>query len=206
LIVGFRDPDAAVRATTAQELCVNMESLGPADDAATPALIEALGDSNTTVALCAADALAHIGPSAVLQLVAALRSGDAAVQQRAQYALRRMAPTLVPAIPALLRAAKTDTRPDDIIAMLEARDVRDSVATWQNVCALLGRIGPDAAPALIAALDDPTGSVRLCAATALLDMGAPPRAVPALRRRMEDPEPQIRRVARAAVERRQPPR
>jgi hypothetical protein len=71
------DPDPEVRAAAA-------ETLGDADVGAVPALVSALGDSDTRVVLAALESLELLGDaSTVAELAPALQHPDAAVRERA---------------------------------------------------------------------------------------------------------------------------
>lgn len=89
----------------------------------------------------AADALGRIGPAAVPQLVAALRSTDPEERLQATQVLARMGSDAKEAVP-------------DLIRLLEDPDERIRKAATRT----LGRIGPDAAeavPALMRTLLEP---------------------------------------------------
>jgi HEAT repeat protein len=146
-------------------------ALSRLDDAAAPALgalLEALEDESPRVRLYCAR---------LLRLVRELEQGDDNSRACATYDLERLGPRAKGAVPALLRAARSDPDPD----------VREG-ALWA-----LGAIGlPDPA-ALLPYLDDKEDSVQQAAADALTAMGEP--AVPALLRLLQRKEEELRRFA-----------
>jgi HEAT repeat protein len=151
-----RDADARVAALKA------VAALGPAAAAATPALIEALGDRSAYVRRLAADALGAIGPdarAAAVPLARLATDPDDRLRWAAGEALGRLGPEAV-------NAALTDK---------DKRARRGAVR-------LLGDLGPDArsfAAALKKLLADPDAEVRAAAAAALLNVDAA-AALPAL--------------------------
>ena len=142
------------------------------------------GDPPTAVKLrCgAARCLGILGPqaeSAAAPLAQALRDAEPAVRSDAVSALAQLGKTAVP----------------HLTLALQEKDphVRQAAAFY------LGRMGPEAAPAvpgLALALQDRDASVRVEAANALRRFG--PRAgaaVPALIQSLEDPDPSVRAYA-----------
>jgi HEAT repeat protein len=141
--------------------------IGPPARTAVPALIDALQDKSSAVALMAAMALAQIDSTrggAAVKLLA-----DSLDKPGAVLALANLGPNARAAVPALiaaLRPRKTNADPDSI--RLYAR-------------LALARIGKPAVPALIEALKDKREGVAPQAAEALGWVLPPPKeAVPAL--------------------------
>ena len=129
----------------------SLRAIGPAAEAAVPALIEALKDEDSNVRGSAADALGKIGPAAVPALIEALRDDDSDVRYTAA-ALARIGPAAEAAVPALIEALKHD----------------DSIVRF-NAAYALGKIGPAAeaaVPTLLEALKDYDSYVRSRAASA----------------------------------------
>jgi hypothetical protein len=133
-----------------------LQKIGPAAEAAVPALISALKDAAADVRRSAAEALGAISPvaeAAVPALAAALKDDDAKVRASAAEALGAIGPAAEAAVPALVAALKDDDA-----------ELRRQAAN------ALGRIGPAAeaaVPALVAALKDDDARVRASAAEAL---------------------------------------
>jgi HEAT repeat protein len=129
---------------------------------AVPALIQALGNSDSAVRRAAAEALGAIGdPQAIPALIQALGDDWGNVRFAAAEALGKLGDPQ--AVPALIQALGDD---------------------WGNVrfaaAEALGKLGdPQAVPALIQALGDSGWDVRCAAAEALGKLGDP-QAVPAL--------------------------
>lgn len=153
-------------------------------DVATPALIEALDDSDAKVQLLAAEALGKIGdPRAVDPLLAKLPYAEAGVKRFILGALGKIGDNR--ALEALVAALR-----DEPVA-----EVRASAAYG------LGELGAaEATEALVAALDDENEWVRLEACGALRKLKAT-AAVGKLRRLAEsDENEQVRRGAKKALE------
>jgi HEAT repeat protein len=117
---------------------------------AVPALIQALGDSDSAVRCAAAWALGDLGdPQAMPALIQALEDLDEAVRRAAAKALGDLGDPQ--AIPALIKALRD-----------RSENVRRAAAE------ALGKLGdPQAMPALIQALRDSGWDVRRAAAEAL---------------------------------------
>jgi HEAT repeat protein len=159
---------------------------GPAareSPAAQTALVSALKDDSSHVRAVAATAIASIGP----------------IGQDAIPALQDMlsTPECLPALRALARyGADAASAIEKIFVLLKKES--DSEIRW-NAARTLGKIGPpakEAAPQLIAALNDPDALVREHAAESLGDIG--PQAqdtIPALVKALHDPDVRVRRDA-----------
>jgi len=125
-----------------------LEKMGPAAEAAIPALIEALENEKITTSERgdAAFALGGIGKAAVPSLIETLKRGDKIARAWAAYALNRIGPDAKSAVSALVGALGDE--------WWSARE---------NAAIALGRIGPDAKSAVSAleeALKDENERVR----------------------------------------------
>jgi HEAT repeat protein len=131
-------------------------SLGPVGISATPALQEALNDSEAVIRVRAAEALwkvTHQAGACTPALALALKDRSALVRMRAADVLSRIGPEAKAAVPALIDALQ---------------DEYDEVRT--HAILALGEIGPDAklaVPALCTALRDADKGVQKAAGTAL---------------------------------------
>lgn len=192
LIDGLRDPDARVR-----DACVR--SLADMKDPRTPALIDAvLAGGDKSLRVRAIEALGAVGgDESVPRLVGLFREGDVhergaalralerAAGRRAQIALaaiaRESADVLL-ATEAVLALSRIggDEAAERVASLLNAagasRDVR-----LQCVGALAAMLGPRAAPALAAALQDQDPAIRRVATLSLGRVGGREALEPLLR-------------------------
>jgi HEAT repeat protein/predicted DNA-binding WGR domain protein len=180
-----------------------------------PALIDALGDEDSSARVLAAVALARIGPAAAAAapaLVMALQHPEAFPEREyVERALGQIGPAAVPALVAALQD-KSKFYPsrlvgafvaigagavDAVPALLAA--LRDEDTQCYAVQALIG-IGPGTVPALVAALTDKNLSVRTAAADVLGCIN-PPAAVaaPALVAALRDKDSSVRAAAARAL-------
>lgn len=144
-----------------------------------------------------------MGAKNVPGLIACLRSDLPSTRLQAQMALRIIGEAGADGAPALLEVARVPLAPQALAAAMETRSQERDAAVWRAACSTLAYGGVRSVPALVAALEDASGAVRLCAATALLDLGTPDAAVAALAdTRHQDADPEVQRVARTALERR----
>ncbi len=200
--------------------CARLQEIGPAAEAAVPALVVVLGDDNWSVRSSAASALGRIGPAAeaaVPALSEALKDDDTDVRSSAASALGRIGPAAEAAVPALSEALKHDdsgvrrsaafalgsSGPAAVPALIEA--LKDDDTTVRSAAAFaLVRIGPTAeaaVPALIEALMDDDSDVRRSAASALGRIGrVAEAAMPALGKALTDDDGDVRTAARSALE------
>jgi HEAT repeat protein len=197
LIAALGESESHTRSCAADALA----KMGPAAIEAVPALLAALEDSDTLfVRPKAAKALGNIGPAAVAAvplLVAALGVNSSAVE-----ALGKIGRSAVRPLVAVLKEdrERQNARPGRP-ASSRVRGYLDRRSAAKNKAGLripdrawaaeaLGEIGPDAveaAPALVAALEDPEVHVRFRAAEALGNIGpAAVEAVPALVTALKD--------------------
>ncbi len=202
LVAGASAEDRVVRRESIRQLSRAAEASETETAPAAPVLGRALRDRDTGVASFAQDALFHLGRSGIPTLVEALRD-EQPVRERAYVTLGRIDETTrLAAVPLLIETSRIDELTTTIVQQLGARTPNQSVATWTSACVLLGHSGSAAVPALLDALRDRAAPVRLCAATALLDMGGPLASVSGLEQCASDIDPEVQHVARAALERR----
>src|SRR5262249_41102513 len=133
-----------------------LREIGPAADAARPALVKALKDSDEKVKVTAAEALVRIQPGQEddSALIAALEDTNPAVRANVALALAKRSYGASGAVPQLLKM--TNDKDDDArAAAVEA----------------LGKVAPrtskELLPALRTALKDKSGKVRAAAAGAM---------------------------------------
>jgi len=165
--------------------------IGPEAKAAVPALVKALGDSDTGVLYCVARALGKIGPeakAAVPALVKTLGDSDPIVRVNATWALGEIGPDAKDAVPALVKAL----------------DGADAHAMRAAAALALGNMGSpteEILSALIKALSDKEAVVRACAAWALCNLGPDAKtAVSALEKLLKDESADVRAAAASAIE------
>lgn len=179
LVAALHDQAAPVRARAAAALA----KYGAAGEPAVPGLVLALHDGEPGVREAAAEALGNIGAApdlAVPALASAVkdageRAGDEAAQSLAKFG--PMAATAIPALTPLLGRPDLDSR--------------------YNAAVALSGMGSAAQPALLPALHDENGAVRLEAATAFAGPGPnQAEALAVATRELLDPDPDNR--ARAA--------
>jgi HEAT repeat protein len=187
-----------------------LENPTPEVEHAISVFIEALRDQDSFIRCAAAWALGNIGPAAKDAVPAlSARLGDMAVRAGAAWALRKIGPDAVPALVAALRHEDCDARWLALDTLQEIGWVtKDAVpefidilrhrppgnAGWDYVT-VLGQIGPDAIPALIAALRDE--DVREWASEALAAIGS--ATVPALSAALRDEDWNVRYWAADAL-------
>jgi HEAT repeat protein len=172
LVKALHAEEAAQREAAADVL----GRIGPPARAAGPALIDALKDNSSAVALMAAMALAQVDSrrgGAAVQLLA-----DSLEVPGAALALANIGPDARAAVPALIAALRPRRKTaDQELMRLHAR-------------LALARIGRPAVPALIEALKDKREGVAPLAGGALGWVLPPPKeAVPALRTALQDDRP-----------------
>jgi len=161
--------------------------IGPAAKGKTPELLRALkDDSSPQVRAHAAWALGRIdaGAPAIPGLIEALDDDDSEVRRYTANALLLHGPLAEPAVPKLIERLKSDEFP-------------------YMYAAALGEIGPPAKaaiPHIIAALRKETSLVRMEYAQALGKFGPDAKdAIPDLLPMRLDPDPDVRRIAIAAL-------
>ncbi len=182
---GLESSDVIVRRRFAQSL----EDLGHKAEPAIPALIRALGDSDTRVVQYAENALAGLQSSAVLALLQAIQKGDPKIR--------------VEAINILTRGGNTRRCPDAIAPVLldalkdDRAEVRSAAA---NVLGGLPQHASEVVPALMRAVDDNDHEVRLLATHSLGLMGSAGRqAIPLLIENLGGKDVQLRGWSAAAL-------
>lgn len=141
-----------------------LRQLGPRAKSAGDPLAKCLGDTDRSVAIAAAIALAFIDPkngAAVPVLIEGMRSPDREIRNQATSAMGNFGPLAKTAVPELIRA-------------LQTQDTRYSALN------ALARIGPDAAPAVDVLTRLLNSRDMYSAASALAAIG--PAAAPAIPR------------------------
>src|SRR5262249_7844566 len=146
------DPDRDVRARAAWWLGRH----GPRAGAGVDALVEALGDEDSSVGVVAAEALWRIcrHPAALPALIAGLEDPVSMARSRAAEALGRMGADAEAAVPALVEALREE----------EGHGAADALRQ-------LGSAAGAAVPALIGMLTEEVASVRWNAARGLGGLG-----------------------------------
>jgi HEAT repeat protein len=149
---GLKDPDPVTRRRSAQFLSY----LRPTDQGSIAALVTALDDPTPEVRAQAGETLGVIGEPAIPALVETLKKGTDNARVRAAVALQRMGPAAKPAVPELV----------ELVA-----DGKMAPPVRHGAAVTLGAVGPaakEAVPALLDALKGDDGSLRRCAAPALV--------------------------------------
>lgn len=186
LLAGLQDPTPLVRQNSANALGrVGVGAPGVAEP-----LTAALTDRDFRVRRAAATALGELVPEgmgAVGPLTeVARKDADLGARLAAIQSLGRLGPRAAPAVPAL-------------VDFLAEADSNLGSPHQASVGALKG-IGPEARPALVAALAAPQARTRQGAVEALLQMGPASReAVPAIAKLLEDADVAVRLAAAEAV-------
>ncbi len=176
--------------------------MGPKAAPAVPALVAALGaagDTEDDLAFCheAQMALAAIGPGAkdaVAVLIESLGSDNRKVHGSACYALGKIGPAAVAAVPKLQETAQQldgdSGKVGSIWALLKIQPDDKSLAEM-------------AVPVLVGALDSPDDLVRTEAAAALGEIGKPtastPEIIDQLKQLLEDESDQVCQAATEAL-------
>jgi HEAT repeat protein len=159
LLEALDDPSDEIRATAVNALG---ESIDSHRDAVVPALVKALGDPSETVRFWAGCRLGGSRPHRLVfpHLVESLSRGEPVARRSAAAALAWMCddPTREPEV--IRRAAEA------LAAALADRDARVRAAAASALWRF-GHAGSPAVPALRAALDDPSRSVRDSASATL---------------------------------------
>ena len=157
--------------------CQAADALGKiGNEAAVPALTEALGDGACAVREAATEALDKLRISSAATMagfIEALKSAHPSARRNAAEVLGELGPDAKTAVPSLVNSL----------------DDEDNGVRWATTIAL-GEIGPDAkvaVPALIKALGDKALEVRMRAAQALGKIGDE-AAAPALTKALKDHE------------------
>jgi HEAT repeat protein len=163
------DSDAGTRRRAAQ----NIANGGAAAEPAIPQLISMLADRDETVRPAAANALVRIGKGSLPELTKAIKSEDRIVRCGAAVALHQLDSKNAAVVPALLEAAAA------------GRAVPQDFRAYAHEA--LGRISPEAVPALIDGLKHSDIEIRRRAAYGLGEYGPAARAaVPLLRQMAAD--------------------
>ncbi|MBZ5626408.1 MAG: HEAT repeat domain-containing protein [Acidobacteriia bacterium] len=175
--------------------------LGPEAHDATPALIEALKDSNVSVWGSARSALARIGNSAIPALVAGLK--DASIVGHVRSVLKEIGTGVIPSLIEALKNNDGGVRDGAVRALADfGPDAKAAVPPLIELMKdnddffagdALGSIGAEAVPALVEALAAGETRIRCQAACALgrVRAGAE-EAVPALVAALNDDDRRVR--------------
>jgi HEAT repeat protein len=183
LIAATNDTDKDVRKYAIQSL----GKIGAQDPGVVPALVRSLRDPDRDVRSNAVNALELIGPeasTAVPALIDLLQETESEPAYGVPQALGAIGPGAQTAVPALVKAALNS--PDSDISRRSGE--------------ALARIGTEALPALIEALENADAGVRARAAAALGHHGeAAQAAVAALARALSDNDPKVQAAAAIAL-------
>ena len=205
LIKALTDSDDKVRLTATRRL--GWSRAGEA----VSALANALADANRDIRYAAAEALSQIGPKAVAAapaLVSAMPDKDNEVRGLIRHALFQIGPGAVPALVPALADEKVEVRRwvVEILGQYEA-GAKEAVPALVNALinpdsqiqvyasATLMKIGPDATPALVAALKDENAAVRKLVIGALNRNSAVAVSLPAMVGALADADVEVRRAA-----------
>jgi len=153
-----------------------LQKLGPAAEAAIPALQRNLSDDFPYVRIRSAEALAHIGPAALPAFIEALKNDNNEVRLVAVQALAHLGPAAKPAIPSLVQTLQDQESP-----------IRRQAAGALENC------GAEASPSLMDALDDPAFKNRIGLVQVLgaID-GTPPHLPSQLTPMLSSPDADLR--------------
>ena len=172
-----------------------IRAIGPGAEAAVPALVALLCDTEPSVRLSTSEALVKIGVGAVPALIDATRHPEPTVRRIVTSTLGRLGPAARAALPALTELL-SDPVPDVrckapgalvsiagpetgvVLALIKALEGQDSAVRGESARAL-GRLGPAAQaaiPPLLEALRDPAVRWRAMKALSKID---PTRRTPA---------------------------
>jgi HEAT repeat protein len=165
-----------------------LQKLGPAAEAAIPALQHNLSDDFPYVRIHSAEALARIGPAAMPAFIEALKNDNNEVRLVAVQALAHLGPAAKPAIPSLIQSLQDKESP-----------MRRQAAGALENC------GAEASPALINALEDPAFKNRAAVVRVLgaID-GTPPHLPSQLTPFLSDPDAELRLATIKALTRKGP--
>ncbi|MBI2823842.1 MAG: HEAT repeat domain-containing protein [Planctomycetia bacterium] len=187
LVAGLKDPkqrDPAIRA---------LGRIGPAAQAAVPALAALVSSADLVVVRDAAAALGAIGPSAskaVPSITALLGKSDSSVGYAAAIALGKIGPAAKSAVPQLLKQINAKEPLLTVASVWAVRRLDPGNKT----------VAPAAVPVLTGALASKQEIMRAQAAAALGDLGPAARdAIPALKKLSDDPQAEVRRAATDAL-------
>jgi HEAT repeat protein len=162
-----------------------IRKIGPLAKAAVLPLIEALKDPQGRFSV--AIALGSIGPeaqAAVKPLAEHLKDDYYPVRYYAAFALGEIGPQA------------------QVRALMEALKREDVEFVRRGIASAMGRVGPQAVPALVDALEDRNDSMRHSAALALSQIGPSAKAaVPALTKALNDPVDFVQAAAGMALKR-----
>jgi HEAT repeat protein len=216
LLVVLKESSDAAEVKACFEALAN---LGPLTAAEVPTLEAALTEKLATIRLFAANALGKMGQdarSALLPLRQALKDEDAAVRQAAIVALGNLGPDAMAARPDLLEALKSkDHRVAAADALLRTGPDVALAPTWLGLLtdddegvssiaikaiAQLGKLPKTNLRAVIEALKSDKPALRVCAASALGNMGPEGGlAVTDLMKTLEDKEVDVQKSAVTAL-------
>jgi HEAT repeat protein len=202
--------------------CRVLGRLGEAARPAVPTLIERLGEEVTSVRRNAAWALGALGPDvapeAVEPLLRTLDDPLAPVREQAVVALGNFGRLGDPAVPRLIAIARDPnsshrsaacgslwrlTGDADLVLPILREVLREGNLEWEpaQVLAEMGPAAKSAVPDLIEALSKDE-TAQIFAAEALGSIGPDARtAIEALRKLLENEEPEVREVAKKAIQR-----
>lgn len=201
-------------AASARKAAGAFSRMGPAAEAAAPALVDALRSDDAVLVPVVADALVKMGAGAVPSLQKGLSDPNFFVRQRSAEILGRLGPPVKKAARSLtfllkdtypeVRAAAENTLvqwgADAVPALAEALQVEEE-ANRKTIIQALGKCGPAAASPLLAELRrEENVFLRAAAAEALAQIQpAPAGRVPALIQALRDLDEGVRAAAADAL-------
>ncbi len=191
------------RTTAGPELleAFRKRTLTPEATARMRALVRRLGDISYPVRAAAAAELAALGRMALPVLREAIRDPDAEIARQAASIMQRveLAPSdVLPATAARLVALRKPAGAAEVLlAYLPSADTEEDAAAVETALAAVAVREGKPEPAVLKALDDPSGRRRAAAGEALCRAGSA-SAIDAARRLLQDSDPAVRlRVATA---------
>ncbi|HEY3322186.1 MAG TPA: DUF2950 family protein [Planctomycetota bacterium] len=203
LIDSLKDADWDVRMEAAETLL----SIGPA---AMSALLTAATGPASEVRSGATWVVARLRVECLPGLLQLLVEGKPEVKTLAAHAIDRIGPASIPALRAALAQDDDDLRADvatllggfgvaakeTVPDLIEALKHKPGTPTHQRIAAALGKIGPEAVPALTAALQNDFWEIRTGAALALgFVPPQTPQVLPALIAALQDDRACVREAA-----------
>jgi HEAT repeat protein len=208
------ETDVTVRAS----LLSALPRLGADPAKVVPALIDGMKDEREPIRHAAINGLLTMRaaqPQIVKALAGMLRDPNAAASERAAYVLGRLGETAGSAAPAILSVIATQATPSqaclDALVQIGEPAVTPMLAAFEKekpanltrdhwVVKCLQQMGGLGAAPIARNLTHPSGSVRLLAVLALVELGLDAEAaIPALFKALDDEDPHVRAAALIAL-------